>query len=188
MKPALFFALALPLAAQGVYHRTAPAIPSTARLADGIPLPPPSAPINIFVTAGAGDQAPGPGAGFGYWSLSKYLGQENYATAIQEYRFFKGQVLTCSLGGISHAVAGIGRVTFGLTGSGGVCSGTTTGAGGTAEPQGFMVFPIGGPISGVLTVRKNFFQPTCDPKIPDPVCKALGRDVVQITLGIGWGK
>ena len=105
MRLALALALTFPLAAQS----------------------PPPAPKDQFppytpqylVTAGGGAVVPGHGAGFAYWSVSRYLGQQTYATVIQEYEMVKGAVITCPLAGVSKTIYTLGPATVGMTGAGG---------------------------------------------------------------------
>jgi hypothetical protein len=171
MRLPLSLLLAVPLAAQGTY-RHPPSLSSTARLAaDAVPVPPPP---NYFMSAGGGDQTPGRGAGFGYWSVSRYVGQQNWLSAISEYSFIRGQVVTCPLAGLSHVVAGVGPVSFGLVGAGGACSGDKGGATGAASAQGFASFHIAGSWNIIATARKTF--------TPD------GADAVRVTLGVGYAK
>ena len=179
----LLFLLALPLAAQGIYHKTVPPPPR-----DALSIPAPTYAPNYYVTVGAGDQTPGPGAGFAYWSISRYLGEQNYASVVTEYSMAKGQVITCPLAGVSHAVGGLGPVTFGLVGAGGVCSGSVSGSSSAASAQGFAVFHIAGSWSIIFTARRTFTNPTCAASVPDTVCNAMGRDVVRFTLGFGYGR
>ncbi len=157
--------LAVPLCAQGTYRQPAPSGRINAALA---PQP------NYFYSVGAGDQTPGRGAGFGYWSVSKYLGQQNWATAISEYSFIKGQVVTCPLAGLSHVVAGVGPASFGLVGAGGACSGSSTGATGAASAQSFVNFRIAGSWNIIVTGRKTYTPG--------------GTNAVRVTLGIGYAK
>lgn len=138
----------------------------------------PSAPATYLpqylVTAGGGAVVPGHGAGFAYWSVSRYLGQQTYATAISEYTMTKGVVLTCPMAGITKVVYQLGPVSFGLTGAGGACSGTNAGASSAASGQAFTAFHIKGDWSIIATARKTF--------------TASGTDAFKLTLGIGWGK
>lgn len=154
-----------PMAAQAPYH--AEPSKTNKRLA----LTPAPA---YYLTVGGGDQVPGRGAGFAYWSVSRYMGQQTYATAITEYSMNAGQIVTCPLAGASHVVTSFSRVSLGLVGAGGGCSGDRGGAQAAVATQGFAVFRIKGTWSAILTARKTF---TND-----------GTSAVRLTLGIGFGK
>ena len=182
MRVLLLCVLALPLIGQGTYRRLVP-VPPDIRAAQA-----PTYAPNYFVTAGGGDQTPGTGAAFAYWSVSRFLGEQNWASVITEYSMAKGQVITCPLAGVSHAVGGIGPVTFGLVGAGGACSGSVSGSSSAASAQGFAVFHIAGSWSIIFTARRTFTNPTCAANVADTVCNAMGRDIVRFTLGFGYGK
>lgn len=59
--------------------------------------PAPVANLQYFVTAGGGAVVPGHGGAFAYWSISRYLGQQTYATVASQYVIQKGIVVTCPL-------------------------------------------------------------------------------------------
>jgi len=160
------FLLCVPLLGQGTYREPAPR--STARLATPAPEP------SYFVTAGGGDQAPGRGAAFTYWSVSRYLGQQNWATIITEYSISGNQVVTCPLAGISHVALSAGSLSAGLVGAGGACSGSVSGSSGAASAQGFAVVHLGGAWSLIATARKTFTNE--------------GTNAVRVTLGVGYAK
>jgi hypothetical protein len=129
---------------------------------------------NTLYTAGAGAITKGHGGTFAYWSLSKYIGQNSYATVISEYTMSKGAVLTCPLAGVSHIAWQGGPVSLGLTGAGGACSGDSNGSQGAASAQGFADFHIKGAWNIIATARKTF--------------TANGDSAVKLSLGIGYGK
>ena len=128
----------------------------------------------IFYSAGGGALTHGHGGTFAYWSVSKYLGQNTYASVINEYTVSAGQVLTCPLAGVSHVAAQFGPVSVGLTGAGGGCSGDKGGAAGAATAQAFVNFHLWHEWNLPLTARKTF--------------TSRGDEAIKISLGIGWGK
>lgn len=152
---------------QGSYHRPAP---TNIHFGVSAPTYAPS----YFITVGGGDQAPGHGAAFAYWSVSSYVGQQNYATAITEYSISKGQIITCPLAGISHVLAGAGPASFGMVGAAGACSGTSSGASSAAAAQGFVNYHIKGAWNVIVSARKTF--------------TANGSTAVRFTIGVGWGR
>lgn len=157
-----------PIAGQAPYH---PEPSKTNRRLSTTPIA--TAPA-YYLTVGGGDQVPGHGAGFAYWSVSRYMGQQTYATAITEYSMTQGQVVTCPLAGVSHVVTSFKRVSFGLVGAGGGCSGDKGGSEAAGTAQGFALFRLKGTWSAILTARKTY--------------TAKGTSAVRLTLGIGFGK
>jgi hypothetical protein len=162
---------------QGTYRRPAPVL-QDGRV--GVVQAQPS----DFVTFGGGDQAPGHGAAFAYGSVSHYLGQQSWATAVSEYSMFRGQVISCPMGGVSHVVAGFGAASFGVVGAVGACSGTPSGASTAESAQGFGVVHVWRSLSFVATARKTFVNTTCAGS--DVVCQDLKRPAVRFTIGIGF--
>ncbi len=169
--------LAIPLCAQGTFRQPAPSTRINAALA---PAP------NYFFTAGGGDQAPGRGAGFVYWSASRYLGQQSWATVLQEYSMSAGQVITCPLGGISHVVGSFGPVSYGGVGAAGACSGSPLGGTGALGAQGFANVHIYKRFSLIVTVRKTWaLNATCPPAQQNtPLC----RPAIRFTIGPGYSQ
>jgi hypothetical protein len=133
-----------------------------------------SAQPSIFYSVGGGALTHGHGGTFTYWSVSKYLGQNSYATIINEYTISQGQVLTCPLAGVSHVATQFGPVSIGLTGAGGGCSGDKGGASGAATAQGFVNFHLYNEWNLILSVRETFTN--------------RGDDAIKVSLGLGWGK
>lgn len=185
----VLLAISIPLIAQGTYHRPLVPIPPGARLSDVVQ---PYSP-QTFISGGGGDQAPGRGAGFLYGSISHYLGQQNWATGIIEESIGRTpdgskQIVTSTLGGISHVLGETGPISYGLVGAAGASSGAPTGASPTLEAQVFGNVHMGGSWNVIASLRRNFIQPVCNPGVPAMVCAALQRPVMRFTLGIGWGK
>jgi hypothetical protein len=127
-----------------------------------------------YGSAGGGTLIPG-SSKFAYQAVAVFVGQASYLTAVTEYTFLKGQVQSCTLGGVSKVLYQFGAFSVGTTGLGGGCSTTTTSGGAAAAVQGFGSFHIGkGGFSVVATGDKTF---TTD-----------GRQGAKITLGIAYGK
>lgn len=133
------------------------------------PAPVPSNNLQYFVSAGGGAVVPGHGGKFFYWSVSRYLGQQTYATVATEYTIQKGAVVTCPLAGVSKVLYTLGPVTVGLTGLGGACD-----ANSAANAQGFVNFHVKGLFYLVLTGQKTY--------------TAASKAAFQFTLAPGWGK
>lgn len=128
----------------------------------------------LYGSVGGGAIVPGSGK-FGYQSISLYLGQESYATTINEYTITKGQVQSCTLAGLSKVMYEFGFVSIGTTGLAGGCNATSTSGGVAGAVQGFASFHLGKTgFSIVATGDKTF---TTD-----------GRQGVKMTLGVSYGK
>ncbi len=128
----------------------------------------------LYGSVGGGAVVPGSGK-FGYESISLYLGQQTYATTINEYTISKGQVQSCTLAGLSKLMYQFGFVSLGTTGLAGGCNATSSSGGVAGAVQGFASFHIGkSGFSIVATGDKTF---TSD-----------GRQGIKATLGFSYGK
>lgn len=120
-----------------------------------VPLPAPTMLPNLFVSGGGGYASPG--GTFAYTSVSTLaLPQQTYLTGAVEYTLVKGQVESCTLGGMTKPMYQLSIITVGVTGLGGGCQSTTGSASLVGSGQGFLYFRWGKlPIGNVLTVLKN---------------------------------
>lgn len=128
----------------------------------------------FYGSVGGGGTVPGKGR-FAYESISAYLGQETYATTVQEFTLAKGAVQSCTMAGLSKPLYQFGFLTLGITGLGGGCSSTAGTSGAAGAAQGFASFHLARTgFSVVATGDKTF---TTD-----------GRQAVKLTLGVAYGK
>lgn len=139
-----------------------------------VSIPIPSSPISyspsVLVTGGGGFASPN--GKFAYGSISTQTGpQSTYLTAAQEFTMVKGQVQSCTLGGLSKSIYQFGPALIGLTGLAGGCNSTSGTASVAASGQGFLLFRFRKtPYSVVITALKN----------------TTGG--FKVTAGMGWGK
>ncbi len=147
--------------------------PITAPPISSVPQFIPASPItyspNILVSAGGGFASPN--GKFGYYSISKAIGQNSYATMAQQYTIVKGKIQNCALAGLSKEMYEFGPLVLGITGLGGGCEGFSGDATAAANAQAYAHFHFGKSAWGaVLTVMK-----TTNPGY-------------QVTLAPTWGK
>lgn len=128
----------------------------------------------LYGSVGGGAVIPGKGR-FAYESISLFLGQETYATSVQEFTITNGTVQTCTMAGVSKVAYQFGFISIGITGLAGGCNSTSGSSGGAGAAQGFASFHLGKTgFSVVATGDKTF---TAD-----------GRQGVKATLGVSYGK
>ena len=149
MRFALLF-LALPLAAQ-----------------------PPAGLPDMLYSGGAGGLSKGHGGTFAYVSLSKYIGQNNYATVVQQYTDVRGKLSQCSMAGVSHVAAHFGPLAVGVTGLGGACDDNGE-ANGAAGAQGFLDWRVWKWLHITPTAQKTF--------------TSAGNSAIKLSLALGFGK
>lgn len=120
-----------------------------------IPLPAPTMLPTTFVSGGGGFASPS--GKFAYASISTLaLPQQTYATGVVEYTLVKGQVETCTFGGVSKPMYQVSFITAGLTGLGGGCNSTNGNSAVAGSGQIFLYFRWGKlPLGNVLTFMKN---------------------------------
>jgi len=153
---------------QPIQQAVAPVVAAVAATSNITYLP------KFYGSAGGGAVVPGSGK-FAYEAISVYLGQQTYATTVQEFTISKGTVQSCTMAGISKVAYQFGFVSLGMTGLAGGCNSTSGSSGGAGAAQGFASFHLGkSGMSIVATADKTF---TTD-----------GRQGVKATLGVSYGK
>lgn len=120
-----------------------------------LPLPAPTMLPKFFVSAGGGFAEPS--GKFAYMSESTLvLPQQTYATVAQEYTLVKGQVQSCTFGGLSKPLYQLWIVTAGITGLGGGCTSSSGDTAPAGSGQVFLNIPWGPlPVGNIITFRKN---------------------------------
>jgi len=98
---------------------------------------------NTLIGGGVGVGLPGT-TKFAYGEVSKYLAQDTYASAVNEYTLVNKQVQTCGLAGITKIVYRLGAsILIGTTGLAGACEAPAGSAITAGSAQGFLAWHIG---------------------------------------------
>lgn len=114
---------------------------------------------DMLVSAGGGYASPN--GKFGYYSVSKSVGQNTYATMANQYTIVGGKLESCALAGLTKEMYQFGPLVLGLTGLGGGCEGFSGNAGAAGSAQAFAHIhfgksPIGLAITGMKTTSPGF--------------------------------